>query len=104
MLVLREDRPRPAEAGLARRSPGFQEKRWRKDWSRTRSGTAALIEAFAHPGDWQNAIALSTEGLDPLAKNEQPLCLLWQRIARDVPGSAEKTAALEKIGQPGLLL
>jgi hypothetical protein len=56
-----------------------------------------LIEAFAHNGDWQNALALSTEGLDPLNQNEPPLCLLWQRIARDVPDSAEKTTALEKV-------
>lgn len=56
-----------------------------------------LIEAFAHNGDWQNALALSTEGLDPLNKNQPPLCLLWQRIARDVPESPKKTAALEQI-------
>jgi uncharacterized membrane protein YidH (DUF202 family) len=56
-----------------------------------------LIEAFAHTGDWQKAIELSTSGLDPLAKNEQPLCLLWQRIGRDVPESPEKLASLEQI-------
>jgi hypothetical protein len=56
-----------------------------------------LIEAFAHNSDWPNALLLSTEGLDPLNQNEPPLCLLWQRIARDVPDSAEKSATLEKI-------
>jgi hypothetical protein len=56
-----------------------------------------LIEAFAHNGDWQNALALSTEGLDPLNQNLPPLCLLWQRISRDVLDSPEKTAALKQI-------
>ena len=56
-----------------------------------------LIEAFAQAGEWQSAIALSTEGLDPVAKNQPSLCLLWRRIARDVPESTEKAAALEKI-------
>ncbi len=56
-----------------------------------------LIEAFAHMGEWQNALTLSTEGLDPLIKNEPPLCLIWQRISRDVPGSPEKNSTLEQI-------
>jgi hypothetical protein len=61
-----------------------------------------LIEAFAHTGDWQNALILSTEGLDPLAQNEPPLCQLWQRIDLDMPDTAEKMAAVAQIStNPG---
>jgi hypothetical protein len=56
-----------------------------------------LIEALAHVGDWQTALSLSLEGLDPLAQNQPPLCLIWQRIAREAADGEAKTAALEKI-------
>jgi hypothetical protein len=55
-----------------------------------------FIESYAHTGQWQDARKLSSETYKFSKEIMRPtLCLLWDRIERDLPASPEKLSALQ---------
>lgn len=56
-----------------------------------------FIEAYAHSGDWDRAVALSREAAKPGSQYPQMVCRLWERIEREVSAGAERDAALESV-------
>lgn len=88
--------------------------RQQKDWDQVVSlGDAALrlddhpnnpverfvfIEGYAHAGEWDRALQLSRESYRVSRGYVGPLlCRLWERIATETAGSAEKTEALSEV-------
>ncbi|MBN1370871.1 MAG: hypothetical protein JW987_02845 [Anaerolineaceae bacterium] len=56
-----------------------------------------FIEAYAHSGGWDQAVALSREAAKPGSQYPQMVCRLWERIEREVSAGAERDAALESV-------
>lgn len=55
------------------------------------------IEGYAHTDDWQRAIALSQDSAAVTPLIHPSLCALWERIIRETPASAERSAVLTKL-------
>jgi hypothetical protein len=57
-----------------------------------------FIEGYAHIGDWEKAVELSSASYK-VSKNyvRPPLCALWQRIGRETDNSPARSAALDQI-------
>lgn len=60
-----------------------------------------LVEAYAHLGRWDQAIALTRAALAQNEYTNAPLCVLWQRIQRQTPDTPDRAVALNEI-IPGL--
>lgn len=57
-----------------------------------------FIEGYAHSGSWERAVELSRESYAVSPEVMRPmLCRLWERIADQVPDSAEKENTLQQI-------
>ncbi len=57
-----------------------------------------FIESYAHTGDWERAVEVSLESHRVSPKYVDPmLCKLWDRIALQTEGGAERIQAVEKI-------
>lgn len=57
-----------------------------------------FIEGYAHVSRWEDAITQSEAMLTISPLYNDVLCALWQRIDRETPDSASKSAADQKIG------
>jgi len=56
-----------------------------------------FIEAYAHSGEWEQAVALSREAAKPGSQYPGMVCRLWGRIEREIPAGAERDATLESV-------
>ncbi len=58
-----------------------------------------FIEAYAHTADWQSAHALTRETYKFSKEIMRPtLCILWQRINRELPGQTEAAQEITGLG------
>ena len=55
-----------------------------------------FIEAFAHTGNWERAVQLTTQATQLTEKMETALCRLWNQIEQQTHPSPARTAALEE--------
>jgi hypothetical protein len=56
-----------------------------------------FIEGYAHQGLWTEAVEMSEKSAEITSVIHPALCLLWQRIQRETPDSAEKSAAMQSM-------
>ncbi len=55
------------------------------------------IEGYAHMGDFGRALELTRDSAVVTSLIHPSLCALWERIIKETPASAEKTAALSQL-------
>ncbi len=58
-----------------------------------------FIEGYAHSGQWQEAISLSSDAYHLDRNYQQQLCAVWQRIDESAPAKADKDEALAEARQ-----
>ncbi len=56
-----------------------------------------FVEAYAHSGDWEQALEFSREAARPGSQYPGMVCRLWERIERETFANAERDAALALI-------
>ena len=56
-----------------------------------------FIEGYAHTGSWTRALDLSREALAVTPVMKQPVCRLWQRIARQTTVDAQQAETLRTV-------
>ncbi|HEY3312088.1 MAG TPA: hypothetical protein VGK00_10645 [Anaerolineales bacterium] len=92
-----------SQAELARQSGDWQKALDIRDQALQHGGRPndpfenfVFIEAYAHTGQWQDALKLNREAYKFSKEVMRPtLCLLWNRIERDLPANPEKQSTLQ---------
>lgn len=58
-----------------------------------------FIQAFAHTGDWEQALALTKQSNRVGANMKTILCPVWEELKAEIPQSAERDAAFGEAGE-----
>ncbi len=56
-----------------------------------------FIEGYAHTGNWSRALELTGDSATITTLIHPSLCALWERIIKETPASAERTAVLAQL-------